>query len=70
MIPLTVADIGVPAVICRVGGSPSLRRHLETLGFVTGAPVTVISSLGGNLIVGIKESRVALSHETAQKIMV
>lgn len=70
MIPLTVADTGEAHIIKRIGGNPEVKKHLEDLGFVAGASVTVISSMGGNLIVNIKEARVAISREMAQKIMV
>ena len=70
MIPLTVADTGEAHIIKRIGGNPEVKKHLEDLGFVAGSSVTVISSMGGNLIVNIKEARVAISREMAQKIMV
>ena len=68
--PLTFASIGEDIVIRKVGGSPEVRTHLETLGFVPGGNVTVITTTGGNLIVNVKESRVAISKEMANKIMV
>ena len=70
MLPLTLADVGVSCVIKRVGGNPETKKHLENLGFVVGGEVTVISTIGGNLIIRVKESRIALSRELAQKIMV
>ena len=70
MIPLTVADTGEAHIIKRIGGNPEVKKHLEDLGFVAGASVAVISSMGGNLIVNIKEARVAISREMAQRIMV
>ena len=70
MIPLSFADMGEELVIRRIGGLPELRQHLADLGFVAGGTVTVISRLGGNLIVNVKETRVAISEEMAQKIMV
>lgn len=57
-------------MIKKVGGNYELRKHLENLGFVAGADVTVITSISGNIIVNIKNSRVAISREMAQKIMV
>ncbi len=57
-------------MIYKVGGKPEVRAHLENLGFVSGGMVTVISAIGGNLIVNVKESRVAISREMAGKIMV
>ncbi|HIZ44081.1 MAG TPA: ferrous iron transport protein A [Firmicutes bacterium] len=68
--PLMLADIGEESMIMRVGGNPEVRAHLENLGFVPGGSVTVISTIGGNLIVNVKESRVAISREMAGKIMV
>lgn len=70
MMPLTLAPKGEEQVIRRIGGKPDVRKHLENLGFVAGSPVMVITSLGGNVIVSIKESRVAISREMAQKIMI
>lgn len=70
MMPLTLAPEGEEQVIRRIGGKPDVRKHLENLGFVAGSPVMVITSLGGSVIVSIKESRVAISREMAQKIMI
>ena len=70
MMPLTLADIGTEQLIRKVGGSPEVRKHLEDLGFVAGGSATVVSALGGNVIVKGKESRVAISEEMARKIMV
>ncbi len=70
MMPLTLADIGTEQLIRKVGGSPEVRKHLEDLGFVAGGSATVVSALGGNVIVKVKESRVAISEEMAHKIMV
>lgn len=68
--PLTFAAIGEPAIIRKVGGRPETKKHLENLGFTVGGNVTVISALGGNLIVNVKEARIAISREMAGKIMV
>lgn len=70
MMPLALADIGEENLILRVGGSPEVKKHLEDLGFVAGSTVSVVSSLGGNVIVRVKESRVAISEEMARKIMI
>lgn len=70
MMPLTFADAGAENVIKKVGGLPEVKKHLEDLGFVPGSTVTVITSLGGNIIVNVKEARVAISKEMAQKIMI
>ena len=68
--PLALAEIGQANMIRKVGGSPELRKHLEDLGFTAGGTVTVVASLGGNIIVKVKESRVAISEEMARKIMI
>ena len=68
--PLTLAPAGIEQVIKKVGGSEGLKSHLQDIGFVVGARVTVVSTLGGNLIVYIKNSRVAISREMAGKILV
>ena len=68
--PLTIADPGEESVIRRIGGSPEMKKHLEDMGFTVGSAVTVMNAIGGNLIVKIKESRVAISKEMASKIMV
>ena len=70
MMPLALADMGTENIIRRIGGSPEVRKHLEDLGFVAGGSATVVSSLGGNLIVKVKESRLAISAEMARKIMI
>ena len=70
MMPLTFADAGEENIIRRVGGKPETKKHLENLGFVVGGRVTVISALGGDLIVTVKDSRIAISREMAGKIMV
>ena len=70
MMPLILTDPGEEAVIKKVGGNPETKKHLEDMGFVVGGAVTVMSTIGGNLIVRIKESRVAISKEMASKIMV
>ena len=70
MMPLTLMSPGEDAIIQRIGGKPEVRQHLETLGFVVGGNVSVINTIGGNLIVNVKEARVAISREMAQKIMV
>ena len=66
--PLTLAAAGEENIIRKVGGNPEVKKHLEELGFVAG--VTIVSSLNGNVIVKVKESRVAISEEMARKIMV
>lgn len=68
--PLTMAVPGEKNCIKRVGGQADTKRFLENLGFVTGGEITVISEMNGNLIVNIKDSRVAISKEMANKIAV
>ncbi len=70
MMPLVMADAGEENIIRRVGGSPEMKKHLEDMGFTVGGAVTVMNTIGGNLIVKVKESRVAISREMAAKIMV
>ena len=70
MMPLTFASVGEENMIRKVGGNSEIGAHLENLGFVTGGNVTVVSTIGGNLIVNVKDSRVAISREMASKILV
>ena len=68
--PLTLAELGEENIIQRIGGRPETRKHLENLGFVAGSAVSVLSAMGGDLIVKVKEARVAISREMAQKIFI
>lgn len=70
MMPITLANTGEENIIKKVGGNPETRKFLENLGFVAGGRVTVISEISGNVIVNVKDSRVAVSKEMAQKILV
>ena len=70
MMPLVLANTGEETIVKKIGGSPEMRRHLADLGFNVGTGVTVVSTMGGNVIVKVKEARVAISREMAQKIMV
>ena len=70
LIPLVLADAGNEQVIKKIGGSDEVKHHLENLGFTVGATVTVVNSLAGNIIVKVKESRIAINEEMARKIMV
>ena len=70
MMPLMFAQEGEEAIIQRIGGKPEVKKHLENLGFVAGGSVTVSAKVGGNVIVNVKEARVAISQEMAQKIMI
>lgn len=68
--PLTMVNTGEPNVIQKVGGKTETRKFLENLGFVTGGTVTVVSEIGGNVIVNVKNSRVAIGKDMANKILV
>lgn len=70
MMPLTFAEVGEENIIIKIGGKQEVKSHLENLGFVVGGAVTVISTMGGNVIVNVNESRIAISKEMAQKIMI
>ena len=70
MLPLTLANNGETFTIRRLGGSPEVKKHLEDLGFVAGGDVQVINTVSGNIIVNVKDTRVAISKELAAKIMV
>lgn len=70
MMPLSMVKEGDPNIIKKVGGKEETRKFLENLGFVTGGTVTVISQTGGNMIVNVKDSRVAIGKDMANKIMV
>ena len=70
MMPLAFADAGKENIIRKIGGSPEVKKHLENLGFVVGGTVTIVNTLGGNMIVNVKESRVAIDEEMARKIMI
>ncbi len=70
MMPLCFANVGETNIIRKIGGNPEVKKHLENLGFVVGGNVQIVSSLGGNVIVNVKEARVAISEEMARKIMV
>jgi ferrous iron transport protein A len=70
MMPLTMVREGEQNTIKKVGGKEETRKFLESLGFVTGGVVTVVSEIGGNMIVNVKDSRVAIGKDMANKIMV
>lgn len=70
MMPLSMVKEGEANVIKKVGGKDETRRFLENLGFVPGGTVTVVSEMNGNIIVNVKESRVAIGKDMANKIMV
>ena len=68
--PLTMLNIGETGKIKRIGGNKETRRFLNNLGFVVGTEVSVVSAIGGNVIVNIKDSRVAINEDMAKRIMV
>ena len=68
--PLTMASIGEANTIRKVGGNEETKRFLENMGFVAGEEITVVSAIGGNVIVNIKDSRVAINQDMARHIMV
>ena len=70
MLPLTMASQGEPVTIKKIGGKQETKKFLETLGFVVGGTVTVVSEINGNMIVNVKDSRVAIGKDMANKIMV
>ena len=70
MMPLSFAQPGESQIIKRIGGSPEVKKHLEDLGFHVGGEISVIHAIGGNLIVNVKQCRVAVSRELANKIMI
>ena len=70
MMPLALANAGEQNIIKKIGGSTEVKQHLENLGFVVGGTVTIVNTLAGNLIVNVKETRVAISEEMARKIMI
>ena len=68
--PLSLATVGEDCTIRRIGGNPEQKKHLENLGFIVGGSVTVLNTINGNLIVKVKEARVAISYEMATKIII
>lgn len=68
--PLTLAQVGEENVIRRIGGNPAVKQHLQRLGFVVGGNVTVLTALGGSVIVCVRDARIAVSREMAQKILI
>lgn len=70
MLPLTMASQGEPMTIKKIGGKQETKKFLETLGFVVGGTVTVVSEINGNMIVNVKDSRVAIGKDMANKIMI
>lgn len=70
MMPLTMAGIGEVNTILKIGGNEETRRFLANLGFVTGTEISVVSSIGGNVIVNVKDARVAVNSDMAKHIMI
>ena len=70
MMPLTFADVGEQNVIKRITGKPETKKHLEDMGFVVGSVITLVSKFGENVIVNVKDTRIAISAEMATKIYV
>jgi ferrous iron transport protein A len=70
MLPLAMAPMGEAQIVKKISGNAETKRHLEDLGFTVGGEVSIVSTLAGNLIVKVKESRIAVSNELARKIMV
>lgn len=70
MMPLSLASIGEENIIKKVGGNPDVKKHLEDLGFVVGGTVVVVAAMGENVIVNVKDTRIAINDEMARKIMV
>lgn len=70
MMPLTLANLEEEHTILKVGGKPEVKKHLEDLGFTTGSKVRVVSSNDGNLIVNVRDSRIALDKDLAMKIII
>ena len=70
MIPLVFATIGEEHIIKKIGGNDEVKHHLGNLGFTAGTSVTVVNSLSGNLIVKVKDSRVAINEDMARRIMI
>lgn len=70
MMPLTMANTGEPLTIKKIGGKEETRKFLESLGFTVGGTVTVVSGIQGNMIVNVRDSRVAVGKDIAMKVMV
>lgn len=70
MMPLALAEMNEEYTIQKIGGSAEVKKHLENLGFVVGGTIKVVSSIKGNMIVNVKESRVAINDEMARRIMI
>lgn len=70
MMPLSLASVGEENIIKKIGGKPDVKKHLEDLGFVVGGTVVVVAAMGENVIVNVKDTRIAINDEMARKIMI
>ena len=70
MMPLSFAKVGESNIIKKISGNDEVRRHLENLGFVVGSDVSIVNSLAGNVIVKVKDSRIAINEDMARRIMI
>ena len=70
MMPLTLANMGEDVVIKKVGGSPDVKKHLEDLGLIAGSTVKIVNTFAGNVILDVKNSRIAVNSDMARKVMV
>lgn len=70
MIPLSMSNIGEKNIILKITGKDEVRQHLAELGFVVGEEVSVVSKIGGNMIIGVKDSRIAIDKDMTNRIMV
>lgn len=70
MLPLNLAEIGEENIIKKIGGTPEVKKHLENLGFVPGGKVIIVAFIAGNIIVNVKESRIAIDQNLAHRIFV
>ncbi|MBQ7753043.1 MAG: ferrous iron transport protein A [Treponema sp.] len=70
MMPLSFAKVGESNIIKKISGNDEVRRHLENLGFVVGSDVQIINTLAGNVIVKVKDSRIAINEDMARRIMI
>ena len=70
MLPLGMASVGDTNIIRKITGKDEVRQHLAELGFVVGEQITVVSEIGGNIILSVKDSRIALDKTMAMRIMV
>jgi len=70
MMPITLAEYGTELIVMKIGGTPEVKKHLENLGFNVGGSVMVVNGLNGNIIIKVKDARIAINKELAMKIYV